>query len=105
MAGNASNVETETHLETAYSEPRAELVEEMETPPAPLSIPNVEQEWRAKRSAVYALLDNPELAKLSNREIARRCSVTHTFVNRIRQSSRAAVAQVEAMKRRPGNAG
>jgi hypothetical protein len=39
-----------------------------------------------KRRAVFRLLDDPEWSKWSDREIARRCAVTHPFVNKLRAS-------------------
>lgn len=38
-----------------------------------------------KRRAVEALLADPELSRWSNREVARRCGVTHTFVGACRK--------------------
>jgi hypothetical protein len=39
-----------------------------------------------KRRAVLAMLDDPEWASWSDREIARQCAVSHDFVNRLRPS-------------------
>lgn len=38
-----------------------------------------------KRKNVQVMLDDPEWSKLSNREIAKICRVTHTFVNSLRK--------------------
>ncbi|WP_396189667.1 hypothetical protein [Flavobacterium sp.] len=38
-----------------------------------------------KRNNVQVMLDDPEWSKLSNREIAKKCKVTHTFVNSMRK--------------------
>jgi hypothetical protein len=58
-----------------------------ETPEEPL-VPAFELEWRKKRLKVLRMLDDPEGAKLSSREIARRLGVTHGFVNKLRRSRR-----------------
>ena len=39
-----------------------------------------------KRRAVSRLLEDPEWSQWSDREIARRCSVTHPFVSKLRES-------------------
>ena len=53
----------------------------------------------AKRKAVRAYLDDPELARLSNREIARRCGTSHVFVGKLRSGSRGAVTRAVTTSR------
>lgn len=48
-----------------------------------------------KRKAVETLLNDPEWAKWSNREIARRCAVDETSVRRYRENVTAALPQLE----------
>jgi len=53
----------------------------------------------AKRKAVRAYLDDPELARLSNREIARRCGTSHVFVGKLRSRCRGVVTKTVTTSR------
>lgn len=48
-----------------------------------------------KRRAVQTLLDDPEWSKWSSNEIAKRCAVSHTFVDELRKSSLATLQVTE----------
>ena len=55
-----------------------------------------------KRRAVETLLSDPEWSLWSNREIARRCDVTHTFVGNVREELFGHRSQIEAKAQRGG---